>query len=460
MNDQGTLACFKAYDIRGRVPDDLDAEMARLIGRAFAGTLGGGTVAVGRDMRLTGGEISAAVIQGLTESGMHVYDLGLVGTEEVYFATFHLGVEGGVMVTASHNPAEYNGMKLVKKDAVPVSTDTGLRDIEAKVVEDLKAGTVDDIPEGSAGRVEERNVRPAYIEHLLSYVDVRELPALRIVANAGNGMAGPVVEEMSPYLPFELIPLEFRPDGSFPNGVPNPLLPGNRTATAKAVVETGADLGVAWDGDFDRCFLFDADGEFVEGYYLVGLLAQAALRDEPGSKIIHDPRLVWNTVEMIEEAGGVPLMNKSGHAFMKERMRSEDAAYGGEVSAHYYFRRFSYCDSGMIPWLLVTRLMGRTEKSLGDLVRDRRARFPTTGEINLEIVDPDAVLRAVKTEFGGGACAIDETDGVSLEFKEWRVNVRPSNTEPLVRVNAEARGNRELLEEKTQELLAFMRGSA
>src|SRR5680860_747094 len=405
---RGTLSCFKAYDIRGLVPDELDVELARLIGRAFAAILGGGTVAVGRDMRLTGGEIAGALMQGLTESGVHVCDLGLVGTEEVYFATSHLGLEGGVMVTASHNPAAYNGMKLVKKDAVPVSRDTGLRDIEAMVLEAKRGQRTKGLGETPSGRVEKRNVRDAYVEHLLTYVDPQKLPALKIVANAGNGMAGPVVEAMIPHLPFELIPIAFQLDGS----------------------------------------------------YLVGLLAQEALRNEPGSKIIHDPRLVWNTVEMVEEAGGVPILNKSGHAFMKERMRREDAAFGGEVSAHYYFRRFSYCDSGMIPWLLVASLIGGTNKSLGDLVRDRRSAFPTSGEINLEIADTDTVLKALKAEFGGRALSVDETDGISLEFKDWRTNVRPSNTEPLLRVNVEARGDRRLMEEKTQELLAFMKGSA
>lgn len=457
MNDiDRRLAGFKAYDLRGRVPDELDEELAGLIGRSFARFLSPRRVAVGRDMRLSGPSLTAALIDGLIASGVDVVDIGEVGTEEVYFATFSLGLDGGIMVTASHNPADYNGMKFVARDAVPVSGDTGLMDIRHTIARVLRGE--DSLPDAAtAGTVEHVDVLPAYIDHLLTYVDTAALSPLKIVANAGDGMAGPVIERLRRHLPLEFIVLNGVPDGSFPRGVPNPLLPEKRAVTADAVREHGADLGLAWDGDFDRCFFFDERGEFVEGYYLVGLLAQQALKKHPGAAIVHDPRLVWNTVELVEAAGGRAVVNKSGHAFIKERMRREDAVYGGEMSAHHYFRDFSYADSGMVPWLLVAELVSAEGRSLSELVESRVARYPASGEINLELADPSGALERLRAEYGPRTISTDDIDGVSLEFEEWRVNVRMSNTEPVVRVNVESRGDRDLMERMTHEVLEDLR---
>ncbi len=450
------LTGFKAYDLRGKVPNELDEEMAGLIGRAYARFLAPKRVAVGRDMRLSGAALADALIAGLTASGVNVVDIGEVGTEQVYFATFSLGLDGGIMITASHNPAEYNGMKFVGENAVPISGDTGLVEIRDMVGAALAGEEVfRDAPiPGSVERVDNAS---AFIDHLLSYVDQGKLTPLRIVANGGDGMAGPVIERLRAHLPFEIIPLFPEPDGSFPRGVPNPLLSAKRAVTAEAVLANDADLGLAWDGDFDRCFFFDERGEFVEGYYLVGLLAEQALRRCPGAAIVHDPRLVWNTVELVEAAGGRPVVNKSGHAFIKARMRQEDAAYGGEMSAHHYFADFSYADSGMIPWLLVAELMCVTGRSLSELVGERVARYPVSGEINLEPADPAAALVALREHYASERPAVDELDGVSLEFARWRVNVRMSNTEPVLRVNIETRADRALLQEKTDEVLAVLR---
>jgi phosphomannomutase len=466
--DVRSLDLFKAYDVRGRVPDEFDADLAFLIGRAYAGLFDPRRVAVGRDMRLTGPAIGEAVTRGLTGAGVDVVDIGMVGTEQVYFATFALQLDGGIMVTASHNPADYNGMKLVRKEAIPVSGDTGLGQMRDWVAAALTRGEAEeaepggpppDRPPREPGTVETRDVREPYVEHLLTYVDRSALTPLRIVANGGDGMAGPVIELLRPHLPFEFILLNGTPDGSFPHGVPNPLLPESREATARAVLEAGADLGLAWDGDFDRCFFFDETGAFIEGYYLVGLLAEQALRRHPGAAIVHDPRLVWNTREVVEAAGGRAVMNKSGHAFIKERMRLEDAVYGGEMSAHHYFREFSYCDSGMIPWLIVCELLGRTAKPLSAFVEDAVRRYPASGEINLELADPPAALARLREVYAPQASALDETDGLSLEFPDWRVNVRMSNTEPVVRVNLEARGDVGLLERKTEEIVSLLTGA-
>jgi phosphomannomutase len=452
------LAGFKAYDLRGRVPDELDEELAELIGRAYAHFLKPARVAVGRDMRLSGASLSDSLMRGLTACGVHVVDIGEVGTEQVYFATFSMGFDGGIMVTASHNPADYNGMKFVARDAVPISADTGLGQIRELVAARLRGeGGLEatDIP----GTIDRVDVLPDYIAHLLSYVDEAALRSLKVVANAGDGMAGPIVKALEGRLPFEFHLLNATPDGTFPRGVPNPLLPENRAATSAAVTEAGADLGLAWDGDFDRCFFFDERGEFIEGYYLVGLLAEQALRNHPGAAIVHDPRLIWNTIEVVAAAGGRPVVNKSGHAFIKDRMRREDAAYGGEMSAHHYFRDFSYADSGMIPWLLICGLMSSTGRTLSDLVGEMIERYPASGEINLELPDPAVALSALEAAYGPGALAIDHIDGVSLEFSEWRVNVRMSNTEPVVRVNVESRGDVALMRRKTDEILAALEAS-
>jgi len=444
------LTCFKAYDIRGRLPDELNPDIARRIGRAYAEFLRPKRVVVGRDVRLSSAELCAALVEGLCAGGADVVDIGLCGTEEVYFATFHGGFDGGIMVTASHNPLDYNGLKLVKSGARPISGDSGL-DVIRQLAE---AG---DFPAlATTGRVRSADFRAAYLDHLLGYVDRSALRPLRIVVNAGNGCAGPILDLLEKQLPCTLVKVHHEPDGTFPHGIPNPLLPENRAATADAVVAHRADLGLAWDGDFDRCFFFDETGGFIEGYYIVGLLAAAYLAKEPGAKIIHDPRLTWNTRDIVASAGGIPIVSKTGHAFIKERMRAEDAVYGGEMSAHHYFREFAYCDSGMIPWLLVVELMSRSAAPLSRLVAERMQKFPASGEINRRLLDPAASLRGVEEHYRDVARGVDHVDGVSMEFADWRFNLRSSNTEPVVRLNVESRGNQNLMEEKTAEILDLL----
>ena len=440
------LKCFKAYDIRGRVPDELNEDIAYRIGRAYVEILKPRDVVVGQDVRLDSPTLAAALTRGINDAGAAVIDIGLCGTEEVYFQTAHRRVGGGIMVTASHNPMDYNGMKLVREDARPVSGDTGLRDIEAL------AESGDFAPSSQIGSVRVDNDKSAYIAHLLSYIDRAALRPLKIVVNAGNGGAGLVIDELAPYLPFEFIRIHHEPDGGFPHGIPNPLLPENRAATAQAVRESGADIGIAWDGDFDRCFFFDAEGRFIEGYYLVGLLAAQLLAKNPGGRIIHDPRLTWNTIEMVQEAGGVPVLGKTGHAFIKERMRIEDAVYGGEMSAHHYFRDFAYCDSGMIPWLLIAERICRTGTPLAEMVESRMQAYPCSGEINFRVNDAAVTLDRILAHYAADSPIIDRTDGLSLEFPAWRFNVRSSNTEPLLRLNVETRGDMSLLQDKTDEL--------
>lgn len=444
------ISCFKAYDIRGRIPDQLNEDVAYRIGRAFAQFLRPRTVVVGRDVRPTSPALSAALIRGLTEAGSHVLDIGLCGTEEVYFATSHARADGGIMVTASHNPADYNGMKLVREKSRPISGDSGLDQIRQL------AEQGDFTAPGQLGQVKAYEHRVAYIRHLLSYIDTSVLRPLKVVANAGNGCAGPLLDLLEKQLPLEIIKICNEPDGSFPNGIPNPLLPENRNLTRDAVLEHGAGLGIAWDGDFDRCFLFNELGEFIEGYYIVGLLADAFLAKQPDARIIHDPRLTWNTIDLVQKAGGTAVMSKTGHAFIKERMRAEDAVYGGEMSAHHYFRDFAYCDSGMIPWLLVVELMCRQRKLLTDLVGERMLMFPASGEINRTLRDPAAAITAVEREYAASAITVDHTDGLSVEYSGWRFNLRMSNTEPVVRLNVESRGDRELMLQKTDELLGFL----
>lgn len=444
------LTCFKAYDIRGRLPDELNEDVAYRVGRAYAEFLKPKRVVVGHDIRLTSAELTDALSKGLMDSGVDVIHIGECGTEEVYFATFHLKVDGGICVTASHNPKDYNGMKLVREDSRPISGDTGLNDIkrmaEANRFENVEA----------QGSLERMDTRPAYVEHLLGYVDHSSLKPLKVVVNAGNGGAGLALDALEPHLPFELVKVHHQADGNFPNGVPNPLLEENRPPTSAAIVETGADLGLAWDGDFDRCFFFDDTGRFIEGYYLVGLLAETFLLKSPGAKVVHDPRLTWNTQAICERQQGQAVQSKTGHAFIKERMRAEDAIYGGEMSAHHYFRDFAYCDSGMIPWLLVTELMSKTGKSLAQLVDACIAEFPCSGEINNKIADPKAALAQVETHFKGVADSVDYTDGLSMGFGDWRFNLRMSNTEPVVRLNVESRGDFALMERKRDELLELM----
>lgn len=440
------MSLFKAYDLRGKVPEDLNEDIAYKIGRAYAALYQPGTVAVGYDIRNESIAITEALSRGLTESGTDVFNIGLCGTEEVYFATFHHKLDGGIMVTASHNPKGHNGMKLVGPEAKPISDDTGLQDIKALVEsgnfpESNTVGTVTNSPD-----------KQAYIEHLLSYINLNNLKPMKIVVDPGNGGAGIALKEIAPHLPFEFIYINEEPNGDFPNGVPNPLLLENQKATAEAVTAHGADLGLAWDGDFDRCFFFDADGRFIEGYYLVGLLAETILAKNPGGKIIHDPRLVWNTVEQTNQAGGKPVMSKCGHAFIKEIMREQDAIYGGEMSAHHYFREFSYCDSGMIPWLLITELMSVSGQTMKALVDERMSAYPCSGEINFRVDDAKKVIARILETYEPKAEEVDKTDGISMNFGNWRFNLRASNTEPLLRLNIETIGDSELLVEATEEV--------
>lgn len=443
------IGCFKAYDVRGRVPDQLNEDVARRIGRAYAEVIKPGKVVVGHDIRLSSEAIKGALSAGLMEQGVDVYDIGLCGTEEIYFATSHADMGGGIAVTASHNPKDYNGMKFVREASRPISADTGLKDIRALAEQD------DFTPAAVPGTLHRLDTDQGYVEHLLSYVDVPALKPLKIVVDAGNGGAGRVIDLLEPHLPFEFIKLHHEPDGNFPNGVPNPLLPDNRAASIDAVRRHGADLGIAWDGDFDRCFFFDETGEFIEGYYVVGLLAEAFLRREPGARIVHDPRLTWNTEDMVRNAGGVSVLTKCGHAFIKERMRSENAVYGGEMSAHHYFRDFAYCDSGMIPWLLVTGLIATTGKPLSAMVSERMAAYPCSGEINRSVEDAAAVLAKAEATYADQG-SLDHTDGVSVDCGDWRFNLRMSNTEPVVRLNVESRGDAALMRAKTDELLALI----
>ena len=442
---------FGAYDIRGKYPETINEEIAYRIGRFFPDLFAARKVVVGNDIRLSGPELKAALIKGLQESGCDVIDIGQCGTEMIYFATAYLKLDGGVMITASHNPREYNGMKFVRQEARPISGDTGLRKLEAQVAD----GELPAMAE-IAGKVENLDITEAYAKHILSYVDMSKLQPLKVVVNAGNGAAGTILDVMEKYLPFELIKVHNQPDGNFPNGVPNPLLPENREATAKAVREHSADAGVAWDGDFDRCFMFDEQGEFIEGYYMVGFLAQAFLQKNPGEKIIYDPRLTWNTEDLVRENGGVPVISKSGHAFIKERMRRENAVYGGEMSAHHYFRDFSYCDSGMIPWLLVLELLSASGKPLSELMKERMRKYPCSGEINSKVRDADAVLTRIEAEYGKQG-KVEKIDGLSVELDNWRFNLRKSNTEPVIRLNVETWQDEVLMREKTAELLAKIR---
>ena len=440
------LNCFKAYDIRGRVPDELNEDLARRIGNATAQLLGPGPVVLGRDVRLSSPALQDALTAGINAAGRDVIDIGLCGTEEVYFQTHHLGAAGGIMVTASHNPMDYNGLKLVREGSRPISGDTGLFTIRDSVTEGIYSQAL------SPGGVTKAYAKTAYIQHLLSYVDRTALKPLKIVTNAGNGGAGMVIDELAPHLPFDFVRVQHEPDGRFPNGIPNPLLPENRSATAEAVRAHGADFGIAWDGDFDRCFFFDADGRFIEGYYLVGLLAKALLAKHPGGKVIHDPRLTWNTIEMVKQAGGIPVQSKTGHAFIKERMRAEDAIYGGEMSAHHYFRDFAYCDSGMIPWLLIAELVSQTSCSLANMVKDQINAFPCSGELNFHVADAKQSIDRIMSLYTSDNPLLDFTDGVSMEFKKWRFNVRSSNTEPVLRLNIESREDHEMVRERTIEI--------
>ncbi|HKZ16313.1 MAG TPA: phosphomannomutase [Geobacteraceae bacterium] len=445
-----SLACFKAYDIRGRIPYELNAHLAYRIGRAYVEVERSKRVVIGRDIRLSSAAITEALALGLTDGGAKVFDIGVCGTEQVYFATFSREMDGGIMVTASHNPIDYNGMKLVRAGARPISGDSGLNKIAEQVRTNRFRRAV------RSASVTPLSIEKEYVEHLLWYFDQDVIKPYTVVVNAGNGCAGRIIDLLEKHLPVKFIKINHEPDGTFPNGIPNPLLPENRDATMRAVVESRADLGIAWDGDFDRCFLFDEKGTFIEGYYIVGLLAEVLLKRHPGARIIHDPRLTWNTVDIVSAAGGIPVMSKTGHAFIKERMRAEDAVYGGEMSAHHYFRDFAYCDSGMIPWLLILELMSSTGKPLSALVGERMRLFPASGEINRKVRNADNVIRKIEGSYWDTVLAINYTDGLSMEFADWRFNLRSSNTEPVLRLNVESRGDEALMNRKTAELLEII----
>jgi phosphomannomutase len=443
-----SLTCFKAYDIRGRMGRDLDEDVAARIGFAVTEVMTPGTVVVGRDPRESSDALVAALSRGLASGGVESLDLGLCGTEEVYFATEHVGAGAGIMVTASHNPIDYNGMKLVGPGSRPLTNE------EFRQIEQTAESSV---PGETAARRTPIDVRTEYAGRVCGFIDAAAVGEFRLLANSGNGSAGPTFDRIADELAgrglsLDAVRLHHQPDGRFPNGIPNPLLPENRGATAAAVVEAGANMGVAWDGDFDRCFFFDGEGQFVDGEYVVALLAESVLSREPGATIVHDPRVLWATTDAVERGHGRAVVSRTGHAHLKATMRAEKAAYGGEMSAHHYFRDFAYCDSGMIPWLLVMARIAETGASLTELVADRRARFPSSGEINFRVDDPHQVIDRVVDEVGGEAEDVDRLDGASLTFGAWRMNLRASSTEPLLRLNVETRGDRALLSEKVDEI--------
>jgi phosphomannomutase len=432
------LTCFKAYDIRGKLGTELNEEIAYKVGRAYGQIYQPKTVVIGCDIRLSSEALKQATIHGLNDAGVNVLDLGMTGTEEVYFGAFHLDVQGGIEITASHNPMDYNGMKLVRENSRPISADTGLKEIRA-LAEKAEFSEV-----AQKGTTQNYNILPEFIEHLMTYIDVSKIRPMKLVVNAGNGAAGHVVDAIQAKfealnVPIEFVKIHHEADGTFPNGIPNPLLIENRDSTRDAVLKHQADMGIAWDGDFDRCFLFDEKGQFIEGYYIVGLLAQAFLLKQSGEKIVHDPRLVWNTLDVVEQYQGVAVQSKSGHAFIKDVMREHNAVYGGEMSAHHYFRDFAYCDSGMIPWLLAVVVLSETKQSLSSLVEEMIAKFPCSGEINFKVADTQATIQKIFDHYADQKPVIDYTDGVSLDFAVWRLNIRASNTEPLLRLNIESR---------------------
>jgi len=454
------LTCFKAYDIRGRLGSELNEEIAYKIGRAYGQIYQPKTIVVGCDIRLSSEDLKQATIRGLNDAGVNILDLGMTGTEEVYFGAFHLDVQGGIEVTASHNPMDYNGMKLVRENARPISADTGLKEIQALA----EIGTFNEVAE--KGTTKKYNILPEFVDHLMTYIDPVKVRPLKLVVNAGNGAAGHVIDAIEVKfkelnIPVEFIKIHHEADGHFPNGIPNPILVENRDSTREAVIQHGADMGIAWDGDFDRCFLFDEKGQFIEGYYIVGLLAQAFLLKQSGEKIVHDPRLVWNTLDIVEQYQGITVQSKSGHAFIKDVMREHNAAYGGEMSAHHYFRDFAYCDSGMIPWLLAIAVLSETQQSLSSLVEEMIAKFPCSGEINFKVADTQATIQKLFDHYADQKPEIDQTDGVSLNFGSWRFNVRASNTEPLLRLNIESRRdqNPRPMQDYVDELTQLIQGS-
>ncbi|PTO70084.1 phosphomannomutase CpsG [Vibrio splendidus] len=466
------LSCFKNNDIRGIIGSQINEPFAYLLGKAFGEYLLSGNaktpsawhpVVIGRDNRETSLSLQEAITAGLIESGISVIDLGMTGTEEIYFATRHLKAIGGIQITASHNPINYNGMKLIGVDASPISKNSGLDKIKRRIKElyqelnaDLSVGHVQ--PNNSAIST---SILAPYIDHLLSYITPSKISPMKIVVNAGNGVAGHVIDALEKKFkelsaPITFIKVHHTPDGNFPNGIPNPLIIENQIATRNAVLEHSADLGIAWDGDFDRCFFFDEKGNYIEGYYIVGLLAEAFLLKEPNATVLHDMRMTWNTIEVANKLGGKAVAVKAGHALIKEKMRELNAVYGGEMSAHHYFRDFGYCDSGMIPWLLVIELICETQQSLHQLTSLSMDRFPSSGEINRKVSDPEQVIAYVLSHYQDNAVEIDHTDGLSMNMGTWRFNLRKSNTEPLIRLNVETKQDKALLSLKVDELLSFL----
>lgn len=445
------LNSFKAYDVRGKVPSELNPEMAYKIGRAYAKYLRPEKIVIGYDIRSSSEALSESLAKGLTDSGVNVVNIGLCGTEMVYFATPALEADGGIMITASHNPPEYNGMKFVRESSIPVGYSSGLNEVERIVLQE-DFDKLSDYP----GKLKEQDVTSGFIESLRKFYKAENIKGYKVVCNAGNGCAGLILDELEKELPVTMYKIFNDPNSEFPNGVPNPLLPENRQPTVDAIMKNKADLGVAWDGDYDRCFFFDEKGRFIEGYYIVGLLAKSILKEYKGEKIVHDPRLIWNTLDIVKAEGGTPVQSVSGHAYIKEKMRAVNAIYGGEMSAHHYFRDNSYADSGMIPFLLILELMSKEEKPLSELVEEMIQRYPCSGEINSTIENPAEKLKQLEALYPDGTK--DLTDGLSVEYPDWRFNVRLSNTEPIIRLNVESRGDIQLMEEKTKELLQIIRG--
>ncbi len=444
------LKSFKAYDIRGKVPSELNADLAYKIGRTYSNYLNAKLIVIGYDIRKSSSELSEALAKGLTEAGANVINIGLCGTEMIYFAVPYFNADGGIMITASHNPPEYNGMKFVKRDSVPVGYNSGLNEIERLIVSNL-LGKKSENP----GKIEYQNILNVFIDNLKKFYSPEKINPYKVVVNSGNGCSGLALNALEPLLPVKMIKVFNEPDSEFPNGVPNPLLPENRKSSIDAVVNNNADLGVAWDGDYDRCFFFDEKGNFIEGYYIVGLLAKSILKNHLGENIVHDPRLVWNTLSVVEKAGGKAVVSKSGHAFIKEKMREVNAVYGGEMSAHHYFKENSYSDSGMIPFLLILQLMSEENKKLSELVEEMISEFPCSGEINSTVENPKEKIEEIKKIYSDGKQ--DFLDGLSVEYPDWRFNLRMSNTEPILRLNVESRANYNLMQQKTEELLSIIR---
>ena len=441
------ISSFKAYDIRGKLPHEINSEIAYRVGNATAEYLSAKKMVLGRDIRVSSDELSKSMALGLMDAGVDVIDIGECGTENVYYATGELKSCGGIMVTASHNPSDYNGFKIVGENAKPISSETGLQDIRRLAESDER------LISEKKGNLEYRDLNQSYVKKIISFIDSDSLDKLKVVMNPGNGGAGVYAELISKNMPIEVIKLNFDPDSSFPNGIPNPMIKENRVSTSQAVIDNEADVGIAWDGDFDRCFFFDEKGNFIEGYYLVGLFAKSFLNKNRNEKVIYDPRLTWNTIDVVKRYGGNAIQCQSGHSFIKESMRDNDAVYGGEMSAHHYFRDFYYCDSGMIPWLLILEMISIEKIPLSQLIQKYRDRYPVSGEINLKVNDTKKIIDSIKNYYLGDALGIDETDGIGMEFQKWRFNLRASNTEPLIRLNVESYNNESLMNEKTRELV-------